>query len=89
MTNQCDIHRFYIVHEPGLVPRVGIPLGDFDESVDDWIAGNPDAEVFIVTQHGDRPTCGSIDVQLASEYVQIREAMKDCEWPHEEESHDE
>lgn len=70
--------RFYVVKEPRKIPRVGLPIGDIDKSIDEWIAANPHAEILIVTLHGAQPRPGEIEVQLASEYVHIREAMREC-----------
>lgn len=75
-----DPVRYFILKEPRMVPRLGWPIGDFDQSLDEWIAANPHAEITIVTQYSDKPINGGIDVQLASEYVTIRESMKDCDY---------
>lgn len=77
--------RFFIVHEPGKVPRIGFPMGNFDESVDGWIHDNPTAEIYIVSWFDRVPRPGTVHVELASEYVHIREAMKDADIPAESE----
>lgn len=67
------MRTFFIVHEPGMSPRVGFPLGDETASLKEWQAHNKGAAIYVVDalDGGIRP--GSINVETADGYLAMME----------------
>lgn len=59
------MRSFFVIHEPGKVPRIGFPLDDperLDTAIEGWQHANPTAEIYVITYTGVAPTpgrCGS------------------------------
>lgn len=69
------MNTLFIVHRPGKCPRVGYPVGDVTESLKQWVASNPDAEIIVLEcSHDGFPTPGTGWVTSATEFLAIAEA---------------
>jgi hypothetical protein len=56
-----DKQTIFIVRKPGLVPRLGRPLGDLAASLREWYEGNPGAEIDLLRVWGTSVSTASIE----------------------------
>jgi len=69
-----DKQTMFIVRKPGLVPRLGHPLGDLAASLREWYEGNPGAEIDLLRVWG--TSVGTASIEDGREWIFDPEAYK-------------
>lgn len=70
------MHMMFIIHQPGMAPRIGYPLGDEATSLRDWQKHHSGAAIYVL-QAQDLPSVGTATVQTAEEFLAMDDAMKE------------
>lgn len=65
----------FIVHHPGMIPRIGHPIGDVATSLREWKEHNPGAAIYVLQAYV-LPSPGTASVQTADEYLWMEEALE-------------
>ncbi len=62
----------FIIHEPGMAPRIGYPTGDEATSLRDWQKHHQGAEIYVL-QAPELPVPGTACCMTAQEFLMIDE----------------